>query len=244
MKNKIIGIICALNDEADALIAYMTDKNEETILGLKYTNGLLYGRNVVVSVCGAGKVAAAISTQTMLLKYGPELVINSGVAGALSEELSVFDIVIATDVIQYDFDTSACGDPVGLITAVGEREMECDKSTSDALFKSACKLGFTSVRGRIATGDRFISGKEEILRVKAISDAVACEMEGGAVAQTCIMAGGLSFHGQRREGCERGIPFCIVRSISDSGNGIEFGKFVKEAAKRSAAVISDYLNCI
>lgn len=241
-----VGIICALKAEAEHLEKYMQKKQQRNVLGIGYTSGLLCNKPVVIAVCGAGKVAAAVCAQTMILLFSPSLLINTGVAGALSPELSVFDIVVAQDVVQHDFDTSPCGDPVGYITAIGRREMKCDAKASELLASCSYQLGYNTFRGRIATGDRFVEGEKDRLALRKLTGAIACEMEGGAVAQTALMAQGLQYHGNAGEDetdgeNSTGVPFCIVRAVSDSGNGMEFGKFLSEAARRSAAVIAEYL---
>ena len=70
---------------------------------------------LVVAKCGVGKVNAAICAQTMLLTYHPELVMNSGVAGSLSEKLRICDVAVGQDIVQHDIETNACGDELALV---------------------------------------------------------------------------------------------------------------------------------
>ena len=80
-----IGIIAAMQMEAEALKAKILQPKETVLSGLTFTEGLLCGVPVVLSVCGEGKVNAAICAQTMILRFAPDLLLNTGVAGNLSD---------------------------------------------------------------------------------------------------------------------------------------------------------------
>ena len=113
-----IGIIGAMRVEIEALAAAMENPKTEVISGIEFRSGILCGREAVLAVCGVGKVFAALCAQTMILRCGVDAVINTGVAGTLSGELSIGDIAVAADVVQHDMDTSPLGDPVGLISGL------------------------------------------------------------------------------------------------------------------------------
>ena len=85
----MIGIIGAMSVETDKITAMMSDVRIEKAAGCEFYVGSLCGRDAVVAVSGVGKVNAAVCTQTMILKYSPELIINSGVAGGLEPTLKV-----------------------------------------------------------------------------------------------------------------------------------------------------------
>ena len=113
-----IGIIGAMQIEVEALCAAMENTERETVGNMTFVYGDLRGKKVVCAKCGIGKVFAAMCAQTMILKYAPDCIINSGVAGTLSETLSIGQIALADQVVQHDMDTSALGDPVGLISGI------------------------------------------------------------------------------------------------------------------------------
>lgn len=221
------GIICAMEKESRWLIEQMTDVTRETVCGTEYCFGKLGGKDVVVATSGVGKVLAAACAQTMIIKYSPSEIINTGIACSLSEKLGIYDIVIASGVVQHDFDTSPSGDPVGCAF----RDMivipSSDRMASEF---EACakKLGNNFVRGIVATGDQFIVGEESKSRIADLFGAVACEMEGGAIGTVCYAAG---------------VDYAVLRSISDNGNGgVEYYTFAHEAARRSCAMIMEYLS--
>lgn len=220
------GIICAMEKESRGLISRMTDVSTENICGMEYCLGKLGGRDVVIATCGIGKVLAAACAQTMIIKYSPDEIINTGVAGSLSDGLGIYDIVIASGVVQHDFDTSPTGDPVGCAFG-GKVVIPSSGVMADAFEDCAKTLGNKYVRGIVATGDQFIADGEKKSRIAKLFGAIACEMEGGAIGTVCYAAG---------------VDFSILRAISDSGNsGVEYNTFAEEAARRSCAMIIEYL---
>lgn len=74
------GIICAMQIEADGIIALSQNTQTEEIAGMKFTTGTLNGKDIAVVVCGVGKVNAAMCAVVLIEKFNPDVVINSGVA--------------------------------------------------------------------------------------------------------------------------------------------------------------------
>ena len=128
MQNKKIGIIGAMEIETEGLKAVMTEKTEVTVSGIRFTEGLLEGTPAVVATCGVGKVAAAMCAEAMLLRFGVTALLNTGVAGGLAEGLCVCDAVVADFVVQHDMDTTAIGDPAGLISGLNIVKIPADKA--------------------------------------------------------------------------------------------------------------------
>ncbi|MBQ7160986.1 MAG: 5'-methylthioadenosine/adenosylhomocysteine nucleosidase [Clostridia bacterium] len=218
------GIICAMEKEARNIIANMAGARTDVIAGAKYVSGDLYGKEAVVAVCGIGKVAAAICAQTIIMKYSPDEIINVGIAGGLTPDLKVFDVVVSRDLVQHDFNIAVFGLPAGAIPGIGVSI----KATDRIVGKLTAALeaeGVTHRVGRIASGDQFIDSEEARRAIADKFGADACEMEGAAVAQACLM---------------NGVEFAVLRTISDSGEG-EYDKFAELAADRSAKVICRYM---
>ena len=219
-----IGIIGAMEPEVEALIAALEDGSVEQIGSLSFHIGKIDGKRVVIARCGIGKVFAAICAQTMILNYSPDLIINSGVGGALAGGISTGDIVIASDLCQHDMDTSAIGDPKGLVSGINVIYFGADKRAGQILLSTANSLGLNARMGRIASGDKFIASKEDRERIIADFSADACEMEGCAVAQVCYV---------------NSTPFAVVRAISDSADGeatMDYPTFLPIAARNSTAL--------
>ena len=149
-----IGIIGAMDIEVNGIVASMNNVTEKVISGIKFYSGNLFGKSVVVAKCGIGKVFAAICAQTMILEYKPSVVINSGVAGSLTKDLGVLNVAIANNVVQHDMDTSALGDPKGLVSGINIVYFEANSNVVKALQKSADFVSCKSLSGTIATGDK------------------------------------------------------------------------------------------
>ncbi len=225
-KQEILGIIGAMEMEIEGLRAHMENACEETVSGVRFTKGLLCGCEVVVCVCGVGKVFATVAAEAMILHYGVTALINTGVAGGLAPGLRVCDVVIADAVVQHDMNTTACGDPRGLLSGLNRIELPADRALSAALTAAANAEGCRTCRGVIASGDLFVAKESHKKQIKETFFAVACEMEGAPIGQVATV---------------NGVPFAVLRCISDGGDGMEFEQFAKLAAKISTRVILRYL---
>ena len=224
-----LGIIGAMDVEVETLLAEMEQVTSAKKAGSTFHEGVLMGLPVVLVQCGVGKVNAAVCAQTMALIYEPELIINSGVSGALSPELRVGDVVIGTDVVQHDVDTTALGDEPGFVSTVDRLSFPLDNFASTAIAAAAEELGIHAVRGRIASGDQFISSAERKDAIVKTFGAIACEMEGAAIGQVCYV---------------NRVPFCVLRAISDSADGsshMDYPTFVGMAAEQSVKLLRTFL---
>jgi adenosylhomocysteine nucleosidase len=223
------GIIGAMSVEVNALKAEIKSAKTETVSGIEFVSGILYGKEVVVAQCGIGKVFAALCAQTMILRYGVDRVINTGVAGTLSDKLNILDVAVATSVVQHDMDTSPLGDPVGLISGINIVNIPASEKLADSIASAAEFIGVHCVRGVIASGDQFINSDEKKAWIHDTFDAVACEMEGASIGHVCYV---------------NGVDFAVVRAISDSASGeshMEYPEMVKLAAAQSTAMIKALL---
>lgn len=229
MQNKPIGIIGAMQIEIEGLKAAMTEITEEVISGVTYTKGKLEGKEVVCAVCGVGKVFAAIAAQTMILRYAPRALLNTGVAGGLADGLVVGDVVLADNVVQHDMDTSPLGDPVGLLSGINIVNIPADGALLDALRAATEACDLKAVVGTVATGDQFIASDAQKTRLREVFHAAACEMEGGSIGHVAYV---------------NRVPFAVLRAISDGGDGMEFSEFVTLAAARSVAVTRAFVKRI
>lgn len=225
------GIIVAMTIEAEKLLSVMENKETRVISGVEYTSGKIGGNDTVVAVCGIGKVFAAICAEAMIQNYPVTRIINSGVAGALTEKTNIADMVIASSCVQHDMDTSALGDPRGLISGINVINLPCDTDMVKSIEEYAAGEGINFVTGVIVTGDKFVHDTEEKKSLAKEFSALACEMEGGAIAQVCYV---------------NRIPCNLVRCISDSmtGGSMDYEKFKYIAADNCNKVILTVLKNI
>lgn len=217
----MIGIIGAMDVEVNSLKALIENKQSKTISGIEYVWGYIYNKEVVVAKCGIGKVFASICAQTMILNFNPEYIINTGVAGTLTNALSVGDIAISDNVVQHDMDTSPLGDPVGLISGINVINFNANEhlvKTAEAVLK---ENNFNFKTGVIASGDQFIALKEQKDAIIKNFNAIACEMEGASIGHTCYV---------------NNVGFIVIRAISDSADDsatLDYPTFLKKAAENS-----------
>lgn len=225
----LVGIIGAMRVEIDGLRALLTDATAEVISGIEFVSGKLGRTRVVCAVCGVGKVFAALCAQTMILRYHPDCIINTGVAGTLTERLSIGQIAVATDVVQHDMDTHVLGDPVGLISGLDMVHIPADAALSTALEETARKLGLITLAGTVASGDEFICDSAKKAWIAETFGGIVCEMEGAAIGQVCYV---------------NGVPFAVLRAVSDGGDEnshMDFPTFARMAAENSIRALREFL---
>lgn len=225
-----LGIIGAMQMEVDNLKEALENQSVEVISGISFVSGTIGEVEVVAAVCGVGKVFAAICAEAMILKYNPDMIINIGVAGTLTKDLSVLDVAVASDVFQHDMDTSALGDPVGLISGLNQIFFPTDEKMKTLLCECLKEKGIKYITGPIATGDLFMHDAEHKALVRERFGAIAAEMEGGSIGHVCTV---------------NQVPFAVLRSISDGdGGAIDYQTFAEKAAMVSIEIILEFIKKI
>ncbi len=225
----MIGIIGAMDMEVAQLRERMQNPVSETVSGIEFIRGTLEGQPAVVARCGVGKVFAALCAQTMILKYAPDCIINTGVGGTLTSALSIGDVAVSSTVVQYDMDTSPLGDPVGLVSGINIIHFPADEALRQSAVAVLSDMGINHCTGTIATGDRFLCDPVVKAQLNRDFGAIACEMEGGAIAHVCYV---------------NDVPFLILRAISDGADdqsNMDFPTFARMAAQHSAEALAAML---
>ena len=215
----MIGLIGAMAVEVEALEKKLEGRRETTIGMDTFVSGKLFGQDAVLAVC----------TQKMITAFSPDWVLNLGVAGAGADGVRIGDLVVATAAVQHDADTSPLGDPVGMVSKVNLVELPCDEELRARLVAAAKKADLTVHEGIIATGDQFIHDGATRARIHHLFNALAVEMEGGAVAHTCLL---------------NGVKCGVLRSISDQADGhsdMDYPTFTALAAAHSQQVVENLL---
>ncbi len=221
----MIGIICAMQIEIDKINEAVENKTTENVSGVTFTKGTLFGKEVVTAVCGVGKVFAAICAEAMIIKYSPEVIINTGVAGTLTDKLNICDVAVSSEVVQHDMDTSPLGDPVGLLSGINIVKIPADITVAEKIASCVERIGLKSVIGTIASGDQFINSADKKKYIAATFDAIACEMEGGSIGHVCYV---------------NKTPFAVIRAISDGAGDeshMDYPTFARLAADKGAEAV-------
>ena len=219
------GIIGAMSVEVEALKKKISNAKKEVVSGIEFVSGELCGKPVVVAQCGIGKVFAAICAQTMIIKYGVKRIINTGVAGTLSEKVGILDFAVSTGVVQHDMDTTAIGDAPGLISGINIVEISASAALAEKVIAIARAQGNVCEGGIIASGDQFINNAERKAYIRDTFGAIACEMEGASIGHVCYVGG---------------VDFVVIRCISDNASGeaeMEYPEMVSRAAVKSQALV-------
>lgn len=210
----MLGIICAMDVEAEGLLGQMTSERKTNVIGYDFTEGKICGKKVVVAKSGIGKANAAAVTALMISCFKTDEIINLGVCGGINAGA----MIIADSVVQYDFDTTAFGDPLGKLDGFDSPFIKCSAAMTGKLAGDK--------RGVIASGDKFIASKAESDRLFHRFGAIGFDMESGAVAQICTLAK---------------VDFAVIRVVSDGGDAAEYEKFKLSAAKRGVSAVLDYI---
>lgn len=231
-----IAIVCAMEEELDSILSELQLKC--AIINDKCFNVHCAEYNdhqLVFILSGIGKVNAAIHTQYIIDKFAVDLVINVGVAGSLSKDLVFGDVVIASDLVQHDVDVQAFGLNIGQIPRMDVFSFISDTLLLDYANKIVAD-GFNITTGRIISGDKFIDDKAMAKYLADTFNAVACEMEGAAIAHVCHI---------------NKVRFIVIRALSDmAGNDDKaaihsFNELKEMAANRSSYVVNQILQqCI
>lgn len=252
MSMRNIGILGAMAQEIDEVKALLTEKTNVTIANREFVVGKINNVRCVVAFSKWGKVAATITATLLIQEFGVTDLIFIGTAGALADGLKVGDVVVAKRLVQHDLDarpiisrfelpllnrvyvstdwhlTELAGKAVSNLLERGVEHMVGEEAVKE--FNLQPKLYF----GDIASGDQFINSDEKRQEILSLLPEVQCvEMEGAAVAQVCL---------------EFGIPFTVIRTISDTADHnarVDFGQFIVEVANAySRAIVSEIIRLL
>ena len=230
------AVLSAMKRELSRIIGYMKIESREVRQGIQIHRGRVDGEDVVAAATGVGKTLAALAAQHVIDTYAPERILYTGIGGSLNPDLVPGDVIVAEDTVQWDFDTTFFGFQRGRIPFTSWRFLPSDRELVIKALETPAevilKLTGGKIRsGRILTGDSFVSDKNSSafqLVMKSLGgDAV--DMEGAAAGLAAAV---------------HGIPFLLVRVISDAADGkhpLRFGKFLSSASGASLAVLRQVL---
>ena len=236
-----IAILSALSQEQQGLIELLHQPLKVTHAGRDFWQGNLHGQFVVLGLSKIGKVAAATTTAALIERFDVGRIVFTGVAGGLAAGVNVGDVVVATEFVQHDLDVSPLF-PRYEVPLYGQTRFVSDLTLSALLCQAAAAVLISAAtvpgarlhQGLIASGDRFVSGADESVALRATLAAhghavLAVDMECAAVAQVCH---------------DYGVAFAAVRTISDRADGsahVDFAAFVEQVASRYARALIEKL---
>ena len=191
-----IALYYAMPGEIASLIAQGATLERETA-GVKFYRVPAKKHEVIAVAGGVGKVNAAMATQLVISLFAPDLIIDVGVAGCF-ENVEIGTLMIAQSFVQHDADTTAVGDPIGLVSTVNRIDFPVDGY--EIAKKTLDDLGITCLTGKGATGDWFVTATDRAREIQNLFHPLFCEMEGCAIAQVCL---------------RNQVRFMAVKSVSD-----------------------------
>ena len=215
--------------EVEALKEQMDVKNIVEKASMKFYEGTLRGKDVVIVQCGIGKVNAGICVQILADLFQVDAVINTGVAGSLRAEINIGDIVVSTDACEHDMDVTALGYKKGIIPQMKESFFKADRQLVEAAIEVCREVNpdINVYEGRVLSGDQFISGEEIKNKLIDLFDGSCTEMEGAAIAHAAFL---------------NEIPYVVIRAISDKTDGsahMDYPEFERAAAAHSAKLVEN-----
>ena len=226
-----IGIIGAMEEEVALLKNDM--KIEETVeyASMLFCKGELCGKQVVIVRSGIGKVNAAICAQLLADKFAVDVLINTGVAGSLDATIDIGDMVISTDLVEHDMDTTIFGDPLGQVPRMDSFSFPADPELVEKAVTANKEANpeIQTFTGRIVSGDQFVSASEVKEKLVKNFDAKCTEMEGAAIAHAAYL---------------NKISCVIIRAISDKADNsatMDYPTFEKKAIEHSVRLVRNLL---
>ena len=215
-----IGIIGAMPSELSDIREMLGNCEVKRVSGFDFYINERNGKTVINSCCGIAKVNAALCTQVMIDNFHPDCVINTGIAGGMNSAVKVCDIVISTEVLPHDLDLHFLKDYPPYCGV-----FKADGMLMDVAEKVCDEFSVNSFRGRIVSGEAFISSNELKKAIQEKFDPYAVDMESAAVGHCCYL---------------NTLPYVSVRCISDNADdegAMSFDEFEKIAAKRVAEIV-------
>ncbi|MDF1613789.1 5'-methylthioadenosine/S-adenosylhomocysteine nucleosidase [Desulfurivibrio dismutans] len=192
------GIIVARTDAFESIRSLMSNTSTLTRAGREYVTGRHAGRDLVLVRSPMGKVNNTITTQILLSEFEVDLVISIAPAGAVDQNLKIGDMVLADRVYQHDFGTIK---PYGFIwgrtpDGTGWEDEGYNAHPETAAMeqawrrsKPAGQKGWKLVIGPVVSGDQMIADEEKRDWLRSKFQAVAVDMSGAAIIQTCFANG-------------------------------------------------------
>lgn len=215
-----IAIIGAMPSELADIRNNLGEAEVTRISGFDFYVNNRKGKKIINACCGIAKVNAALCTQVMIDNFHPDAIINTGIAGGMNKSVKVCDVVISNEVLAHDLDLHFLNDypPYCGIFKADERLIEAAEKICD-------EFSINHFRGRIVSGEAFISSNEVKCEIQKRLDPYAVDMESSAVGHCCYL---------------NEMPFASVRCISDNADdegAMSFDEFEKIAAKRVAEIV-------
>ena len=197
---KPIVIIAAVSQETELLEKALEHSGRVKSGGYEYIEGTIGNLRVVVCAGGVGKINAAAATAVMIDRYQPQLVVNTGCAGAyIGSGLSIGSLVVASEEVLADDGVVILDGWKDLrymnLPSVEQGDVCChnllplSRHASEKAMQLADYYGVLLMRGRFATVSTCSGTSQQGAELSGRWNALVENMEGAAVAQVCLRCG-------------------------------------------------------
>lgn len=195
---KIIGFIFADDMEYKPFYDYVITRGGKTVSsrGREYISYETENAHIYALMSGIGKVNAALAAYDLYYKFNVEAVMSAGLSGAISH-LKKGDIVAGESYVECDFDLREFGYPLGK-----KPGGEYIYTAGESLLSAAMSVDGMK-KGRLGTGDFFLTDAQKKSEYKDEFGINAFDMESAAIAAACA---------------KYDIPFLSIRKISDDAD--------------------------
>ena len=205
MSKRKIGVVVAI--EVDAILEKYGEPSQ-TLIKRGHTVHIYENEDFTMYVLdsGAGEIASSAGTQFLISEFCVELIINFGVVGALTEEMTTAELCVVEKVIHYDLDTEGWLNlPRGQYPDQPSAYVPADA----ALLNKAIEINPSLKKVICASADKFVDAADTKRELHEKYGADICEMEAAGIALTCA---------------RNDVPCLLIKAVSDSltGGGAEF----------------------
>ena len=227
-ENKLIGIVVALKNEANAIKALMSNSKESTIGYRRFIQGRLSEKKCTLVLGGLGKIHCASATQLLIDNFKCEYLVNIGTAGAISSQVHVGDFVIGEKVVEFD-----CAPKVYLHkppSYVCHQRLVASLKAFFAEDRTLKSVHF----GQILSGSEDVvtdSRKKELFQ---LHKALSTDWESAGFIATCNM------------NQTPGVVFRVISDLANESMENDFNKFGSEQLKALSHVLEKVIakvNC-
>ena len=190
------------------------------------------GKHEIIPVhCGWGKINSAVNAYKLITEHHPDCIISTGCAGGIAKDVHLLDVVVAAEVAYHDCwygEPNEYGQVQGFPARFQAHPVLLAAARSLPAAKATLRFGL------MASGDRFCSGPEDTAMILGhFPDALACDMESGAISQVCHMFG---------------MPFLSMRVISDTADETDrlgqFENFWETVGTESFEILRSFIDAL
>jgi adenosylhomocysteine nucleosidase len=199
-----IGLICAIQNEAEPILREMQNLKTKNSAGVKYFTGKIGDKNIVLVVGGLGSINAAIATTRLIETFDPDYLLSFGSSGRVDEKLNIGDVVLAESVYDLDYGDPDAAEPsiddFGPNPVRGIRDpiyfygvknklsflsrIQHEIHLKDAHDAKGTKVKAKIIIGRIASSDHFPNNAADLKRMQQ-NNVAAVAMEDQAFMKAC-----------------------------------------------------------